>query len=99
MTGFSYPSAGDTGSSGRNAFRGPRFFNTDASLVKKFKITESHSVSFRAEAYNLFNNANFSLPGVTFTNYSTDPTKNTFGKIATTINAARVMQMALRYDF
>ena len=99
MTGFSYPSAGDTGSSGRNAFRGPRFFNTDASLVKKFKITESHSVSFRAEAYNLFNNANFSLPGVTFTNYSTDPTRNTFGKIGTTINAARVMQMALRYDF
>jgi hypothetical protein len=99
MTGFSYPIAGHTGSSGRNAFRGPRFFNTDASLVKRFKITESHAVSFRAEAYNLFNNANFANPGMTLTNYSADQTRNTFGKISATVGGARIMQVALRYDF
>ncbi len=34
---FSYPVAGEIGTGGRNAFRGPRFFDVDMSLVKKFK--------------------------------------------------------------
>jgi hypothetical protein len=54
---FSYPQAGEIGTGGRNAFRGPRFFNADISLVKKFGFTERHA-SFRAGAYNLFNDAN-----------------------------------------
>jgi hypothetical protein len=32
---FSYPAAGEIGTGGRNAFRGPRFFDADISLVKK----------------------------------------------------------------
>jgi hypothetical protein len=97
MSSFGYPGAFEVGTSGRNLLTGPRFFNTDMSLVKSFKITEGHSVKFRAEAYNLFNNPNF---GGMATNLLT-PT--TFGKFSSTIGAtgtnARVLQMSLRYDF
>jgi hypothetical protein len=88
---FSFPQAGEIGTGGRNAFRGPRFFNVDISLVKKFRISERHAVSFRAEAYNLFNNANFAAPNATL-----DPS---FGKLSATVGNARVLQGALRYEF
>ncbi|MBI3697901.1 MAG: TonB-dependent receptor, partial [Acidobacteria bacterium] len=90
---FSFPGAGEIGTGGRNAFRGPRFFNTDLSLVKSFRFTERHRVTYRAEAYNLLNNVNFGLPGASLV------TPASFGKISGTINAARIFQMALRYDF
>lgn len=90
---FSFAGAGEIGTGGRNAFRGPRFFNTDLSLVKAFKITERHRVTYRAEAYNLFNHVNFGLPGASIA------TPQSFGKISGTINNARIFQMALRYDF
>jgi len=34
------PAANEIGTGGRNAFREPRLFDVDTSLVKKFKITE-----------------------------------------------------------
>jgi hypothetical protein len=61
--------------------------------VKRFAITERKAVTFRAEAYNLWNNVNFSTPSVSIA------TPTTFGKIASSVNGARVMQVALRFDF
>jgi hypothetical protein len=90
---FSYPAAGEVGTGGRNAFRGPRLFNVDVSLVKRFRITERHAISFRTEAYNVFNNANFATPNANLM------TPASFGKIASTIGDARILQMALRYEF
>ena len=90
---FSQPAAGFIGSSGRNAFRGPRFFNTDLSLVKRFKITEKWSSTFRAEAYNLMNNVNFATPGLNL------QTPQTFGIISGTTGTPRIFQLALRIDF
>ncbi|MBI5283105.1 MAG: TonB-dependent receptor [Candidatus Solibacter usitatus] len=89
---FSFPVAGDTGDTGRNTFRGPRYFGADVSIVKRFKIYEAHRVTFRAEGYNIFNNSNFGNPSVALT------TPATFGKISSAINP-RIFQMALRYDF
>jgi hypothetical protein len=59
---FSFPVAGEIGSSGRNAFRGPRYFNADLSLVKRFRLAENGAVTLRAEFYSLFNNVNFAAP-------------------------------------
>ena len=89
---FSNPAAGEIGTGGRNAFRGPRFFDVDTSLVKKFKITERYAISFRAEAYNVFNTANFAAPNASLA------TLASFGKISSTVGSARVLQMALRCD-
>lgn len=90
---FSFPAAGEIGTSGRNAFRGPRYFGVDMSLVKTFRITEGHAIMLRAEAYNLFNNPNFGNPGTALT------TPTTFGKISSIVGSPRIMQLALRYEF
>jgi hypothetical protein len=98
---FAFPDAFSIGNSGRNVFRNPAFYETDASLVKKFKITETHNIQFRAEAYNLFNHPNF---GLTSTNLNIN-TPATFGKFSQTIGtqtssgSSRTLQLALRYDF
>lgn len=90
---FSFPAAGETGTSGRNTFRGARFFNTDLSIVKRFKVYEKHAVTFRAEGYNLFNNVNFGGLNVALTNPAT------FGKLSSQVGNPRIFQLALRYDF
>jgi len=96
---FSVPVAGSTGNSGRNTFRGPGYFDTDLSLVKRFRVRESMNVTFRAEAYNLLNTVNFSPPGVNL------QTPATFGIISSTPvgasnqSGARILQGALRFDF
>jgi hypothetical protein len=54
----SYPGAVGT----RGIVRGPNFFDTDVALSKFFRITEHQRVQVRAEAFNLFNNVNFSNP-------------------------------------
>ncbi|HXJ41202.1 MAG TPA: TonB-dependent receptor [Bryobacteraceae bacterium] len=98
---FTYPDAFQIGNSGRNVFRNPGFFETDASLVKKFRITENHAVQFRAEAYNLFNHTNF---GFAAANLNIN-TPASFGKFSQTLGtqtssgSSRTMQLALRYDF
>ncbi len=91
ITRFSVPQAGEIGTGGRNSFRGPRFFNADISMAKKFRITERQAISFRAEAYNLFNNANFAAPNATL--------DASFGKLSANVGNARVLQGALRYEF
>lgn len=88
-----FPAAGSIGTAGRNTFRGPRYFNIDMSLVKRFRVTEKTSISFRAEAYNLINNPNFAAPGFNIN------TPQTFGQITATVSNPRFMQGALRFDF
>lgn len=94
IANFSEPVAGTYGTSGRNAFRGPDFFNVDMSLVKRFAIAEHKSVTFRAEAYNLFNVVDFANPSVTLSAQAV-----MFGRISSVVNNPRIMQMALRFDF
>lgn len=93
IANFSFPTVGNIGNSGRNAFRGPLFTNIDASLIKRFKITENHMVTFRAEGYNVLNHPTFGTPSVNLN------TPASFGKFAATLTGARTMQLALRYDF
>jgi hypothetical protein len=51
------------GNLGRNTFTGPGWSNLDFSLVKDTKITESKLVQFRAEFFNVLNEATFGTPG------------------------------------
>ena len=90
---FTYPGMNDYGNAGRNTFRGPRFFNVDASLVKTFAITERKKVLFRAEAYNLLNNVNFANPSFSLTN------AQSFGKISGVVSNPRLLQAALRFEW
>jgi len=79
------------GNSGVGIMRGPNLHNVDFNLNKTFPITERHSLQFRAEFFNAFNRANFSVPGVTM--------GAGFGQIVNTSTEARIIQFALKYRF
>jgi hypothetical protein len=64
----------------------------DFSLSKKFIITERVNVSFRGEAFNLFNHVNFSTP-------NTNPADTNFGRITGTQSAGRSWQFALKITY
>src|SRR5207249_11309865 len=51
------------GNLGRNAIVGPKFSNTDLSLLKNITVTGPARVQLRVEVFNLFNQANFGQPG------------------------------------
>jgi hypothetical protein len=50
------------GDVGRNALRGPGFFQWDLSGMKNFPITESVKVQFRVDLFNILNHPNFANP-------------------------------------
>jgi hypothetical protein len=59
---FGRPARGTFGDLDRNALRGPGFWNVDASLFKRFRITEQSNLEFRVEAQNVFNHVNLGNP-------------------------------------
>ena len=88
---FPIPTLGTNGNLGRDTFRGPGFIQTDASLSKKFAITERVSLSLRIDGYNLPNRTNLLEPVM-------DLASNNFGKSTDTL-PAKAYQMALRVMF
>jgi hypothetical protein len=51
------------GNLGRNVITGPGFSNIDFSVLKNTKLSEKLTLQLRAEAFDLFNHANFGQPG------------------------------------
>ena len=76
---------------GRANVTGPGTIGINAALTRKFRILESQSLEFRAEAFNLPNHVNLGNPDVTLTD-------QVFGRILSA-GDPRTMQMALRYVF
>jgi hypothetical protein len=63
--GFATPARGTTGTSGRNAFRGPGIYNVDISISRSFRpslLGEAGRMTFRADVFNLLNHANLNGP-------------------------------------
>jgi hypothetical protein len=78
------PSYGSHGNTGRDFFRGPGFYDVDASLVKNTHIYENVNLQFRADFFNLFNilnpsNPTTSITSATFGQITSDPTGITAG--------------------
>jgi len=77
----------------RNSFHGPRHSNLDLALEKSTDlIGERAKLVFRAEAFNVFNHAEFRPPA------STNVSSGTFGQISGTY-APRILQLALKLSF
>jgi len=74
-------------------FHGPGRENVDLSLFKQFPIKESMKIEFRFEFFNAFNHANFANPASSLTNPSI------FGKVSSTVNDPRQIQMAGKFYF
>ena len=81
------------GTYARNSFHGPRHSNLDLALEKSTDLVgERTKLIFRAEAFNIFNHAEFRPPA------DTSATSGTFGQISGTY-APRIQQLALRMTF
>jgi hypothetical protein len=61
-TPWEVPGANQFGNAGRNSLRGPSFWQTDLSIFKYFRMTETTKLEFRAESFNIFNHVNLGLP-------------------------------------
>ena len=88
---FPSPTAGTSGSLGRNTFRGPKYATIDLSLGRSFAVHEGKQLQLRLEAFNALNNVNLYLPNA-------DLSLGNFGK-STQAFEARTMQIGARFIF
>ena len=91
-TAFVVPPDFTFGNSGPGILRGDHQWNVDFSIFKRFSVTGSQALEFRAEAFNLLNSVYFNLP-----NSAIDTTAG--GRVTSTSNAARQMQFGIKYLF
>ncbi|HEY8461349.1 MAG TPA: TonB-dependent receptor [Blastocatellia bacterium] len=103
---FSNPGPGRFGNLRRNAFRGPGYWRTDASLFKKFKFTETKELEFRIESVNFFNHVNLANPNTFLGNFDSSgnlTVNRDLGIINRVANDGadpqRNFQFALRFKF
>ncbi len=85
---------GQVGNAMRRYFSGPGIDNYDMALLKSTAITESTKLQFRAEAFNVFNHAQFTNPNGLVNNTG----QGGFGYV-TGANDPRIMQVALKFLF
>jgi hypothetical protein len=93
-TAFRSPYPGESGQ--RNALRGPGYLELDAGLNKSWKLTESQSVKFAWEAFNVTNTPRFDAAQAAF---QFSLVSGNFGAYTNTLSVPRVMQFSLRYEF
>ncbi len=92
---------------GRNSFRGPRYFNIDLTLGKRFalpkgfRLSEASGLDLRVNLFNAFNQLNLGNFGFasdsTRINNDANPNPN-FGR-ATTALSGRVIELQARFSF
>jgi hypothetical protein len=80
------------GNLGKNALRGPDFWNLDLSISKDFKFYERYGLKFRLDMFNATNSVRLGLPNADITN-------TTLFGVITAVAPARTMQMGLRFTF
>ncbi len=98
---FAFAPAGELGTGVRAPVYGPRFVNTDFSIIKDFPLSfrEGMNLQFRAEFFNLFNHPQYFLQGAGGTGEQDINTPSTFGVINNTVNNPRLVQFALKLKF
>jgi hypothetical protein len=91
---FSLPALGEIGTARRRFFYGPGISNFDMALEKNVRLSESKSLEFRLEAFNVFNHAQFYGPSAVNGNISSA----NFGQV---VSAAppRLVQLAAKFFF
>ena len=91
---FSLQPLGEPGNARRRSFYGPGIDNYDMALLKSVPLTESESLQFRFEGFNVFNHAQFYGPASVNGNINS----SSFGEV---VSAAppRLMQAAVKFIF
>jgi len=100
LSSFTLSPAGTLGNLGRSTMIGPGLAQTDLSLKKRFRLTETMQLEFRSEAFNLFNRVNFRIPAnaqrIVF-NKGGVPNASA-GLISGTTTSSRQIQFSLRLE-
>ena len=79
---FRAPPSNRQGTFGRNVLRGLPIYQLDLALGRSFKFSENWKLSFKAEAFNVFNHPMFGFYGKVFT------VPSTFGVASQTLNTS-----------
>ena len=92
-SGFSVPAIGTFGTCRPRLYHGPGSQNVDMSLFKQFSLGEVRKIELRFEFFNVLNRANFANPSTSMSNTMI------FGKVSSTINDPRQIQLAGKFYF
>jgi Carboxypeptidase regulatory-like domain len=100
---FTHAPGGEIGTAPRAPAYGPRFVNTDFSVIKDFPLPlrEAMKLQFRAEFFNLFNHPQFFIGGLTGVGLLDINVANpsNFSVLNQQVNNPRLIQFALRLNF
>ena len=106
---FAVPVAGTWGNLAKTAMTGLPLWQDDSTVEKTFRLTERSNLIFRAEAFNLYNRAQYGQPGSSMNVGSNGliSVPASFGVITSTVNPAglvgtgtpRELEFALRVTF
>jgi Carboxypeptidase regulatory-like domain/TonB dependent receptor len=106
---FSAPATGTYGNLGLNNLKGPGVVQVDVAFSRIFPVTESKTLQFRADAFNLPNRVNLNPPNTAFGAGSAVAPLNsgTFGTITSDISGTqgltagdpRIVQLVLKFVF
>jgi len=91
---FSLPALGQMGTAARRFFYGPGIANFDLALLKNLHFSESKSLQFRVEAFNVANHAQFYGAAAVSGNISSP----SFGKVVSAADP-RLLQLAVKFYF
>ena len=89
---FSAPGTGNFGNAARNLGFGPGYVGIDASVTKRWALTERYGLQFRSDFYNVPNRPNFGAP-------ASVRGRGDFGRVNSTIGTGRQIQLSLRFEF
>jgi hypothetical protein len=92
VNSFAVPATYTYGNGGRNMLRADGLKQVDFTVIKIFPFTESKQLQFRAEMFNILNHPTFAAPATAINNSSA-------GQVSSTLNAARIIQLALKFRF
>jgi hypothetical protein len=92
---FKPETLGQLGNTPRRFFHGPGIENFDMQISKTVRLTETRSLDFRVQAFNVFNHAQFYGP--TAVDGQVNDTAN-FGHVVSAA-APRLIQLAVKFHF
>jgi len=96
---FSAPAPNTIGDVGRNILHGRHLFNIDASVFRRFKLTERVNMKFRGESFNLTNTPWFDRPDTNFSDAAFGQVRTAQGNQAVKVNMNRSLQFSMRLSF
>jgi hypothetical protein len=89
---FEVPATYTFGNLGRNTVRSDPYKGLDLSVFRKFALTESKDLEFRAEFFNVLNTPVWGIP-------NHNVSSGNFGRVSSTVSTARQIQFGLKFIF